>query len=154
MDTSERAVVKRESQRRRWPVGEKCRNMKPKLLIAENHQAMRAKIVSLLERDFDVVANVAGGLAAVEAASYFSPDVVILDVSMPILDGPEVAQRVKSQGCTAKIVFISVSTDLDQITACLVAGGDAYVSKMRMGTDLIYAITEVLAGRRFVSPAE
>jgi DNA-binding NarL/FixJ family response regulator len=126
--------------------------MKPRLLIAENHPAMRARVASLLERDFDVVATVAGGLAAVEAASRFLPDLVILDVSMPTLDGPDVARRVKAQGCNAKIVFISVSMDLNQITACLAAGGDAYVSKMRMGTDLIHAITEVLAGRRFVSP--
>ena len=126
--------------------------MKPKLLIAENHPAMRARLTSLLQRDFDVVASVAGGLAAVEAASRFLPDLVILDVSMPTLDGPDVARRVKAQGCNAKIVFISVSSDLNQITACLAAGGDAYVSKMRMATDLIHAITEVLAGRRFVSP--
>ena len=126
--------------------------MRPKLLIAENHAAMRAKVASLLQRDFDVVASVAGGLAAVEAASRFLPDLVILDVSMPILDGPDVARRLKAQGCNAKIVFISVSRDMDQIAACLEVGGDAYVSKMRIGTDLIYAITEVLAGRRFVSP--
>ena len=126
--------------------------MKPKLLIAENHPTMRAKVASLLQCDFDVVATVAGGLEAVEAACDFLPDLVILDVSMPILDGLEVARRLKAQGCNAKIVFISVSQDPNQITACLAAGGDAYVSKMRMGTDLIFAINEVLAGRRFVSP--
>ena len=128
--------------------------MKPMLLIAEDHGAMRAKLVSLLERDFDVVAYVAGGPAAVEEASNLKPDVLILDVSLPILDGLEVARRLKAQSCNSKIVFISVSKDLNQITACLAAGGDAYVSKMRMGSDLIYAITEVLAGRRFVSPDE
>lgn len=99
-----------------------------------------------------MVASVAGGLAAVEAASQFLPDLVVLDVSMPILDGPDVARCLKAQGCNAKIVFISMSMDVNQITACLAAGGDAYVSKMQMGTDLIDAITEVLAGRRFVSP--
>ena len=113
---------------------------------------MRAKVVSLLECDFEVVANVAEGPAAVEEASKLMPDLLILDVSLPILDGPGVAQRLKSQGCNAKIVFISVSKDLNQITACLAAGGDAYVSKTRLATDLIYAITEVLAGKRFVSP--
>jgi DNA-binding NarL/FixJ family response regulator len=126
--------------------------MKPKLLIAENHPAMRAKVASLLQRDFDVIAIVAEGLAAVEATSQFLPDLVILDVSMPVLDGPDVARRLKAQGCSAKIVFISVSKDVNQIAACLAAGGDAYVTKMRMGSDLIPAITEVLAGRGFVSP--
>jgi two-component system response regulator DesR len=126
--------------------------MKPKLLIAENHTAMRVKVASLLQRDFDVVASVAEGPTAVEAACHFMPDIAILDVSMPVLDGPDVARRLKAQGCNAKIVFISVSRDKDQITACLAAGGDAYVSKMRMATDLICAITEVLGGRRFFSP--
>jgi len=128
--------------------------MKPKLLIAEDHGAMRARLVSLLERDFEVVAQVAGGEAAVEVAAKLTPDLLILDVSLPILDGLDVARRLKAQGCNAKIVFISVSKDLNQITACWAAGGDAYVSKMRMGTDLIHAITEVLAGRRFVSSYE
>jgi DNA-binding NarL/FixJ family response regulator len=126
--------------------------MKPRLLIAENHPGMRAKVASLLQRDFEVIASVAEGLAAVEATSQFLPDLVILDVSMPVLDGPNVARRLKAQGCGAKIVFISVSKDANQIAACLAAGGDAYVTKMRMGSDLIPAITEVLAGRGFVSP--
>lgn len=115
---------------------------------------MRAKLVSLLKRDFEVVASVAEGAAAVEEAAKLMPDLLILDVSLPVLDGLDVARRLKAQGCKAKIVFISVSKDLNQITACLAAGGDAYVSKMRMGTDLIYAITEVFAGREFVSSDE
>jgi DNA-binding NarL/FixJ family response regulator len=126
--------------------------MKPRLLLAEDHLAMREKVARLLEGDFDVIASVANGHAAVEVANKLSPDILILDVSMPILDGPEVARRLKVQGCKAKIVFLSVATDIDQVVACFAAGGDGYVSKMRMGTDLIYAIKEVLAGRTFVSP--
>ena len=126
--------------------------MKPKLLVAEDHLAMRSKVTSLLESGFDLVALVGDGGAAVEAASKLMPDVLVLDVSMPILNGPDVARRLKAQGCKAKIVFLSVSTDVDQINTCFAAGGDAYVSKMRMATDLSCAITEVLAGRTFVSP--
>ena len=126
--------------------------MKPRLLLAEDHPAMRARVSSLLQCDFDVIGSVANGQAAVEAANRLMPDILVLDVSMPILDGPDVARRLKIQGCKTKIVFLSVSGDIDQVTSCLAAGGDAYVSKMRMGTDLIYAITEVLAGRTFVSP--
>lgn len=126
--------------------------MKPKLLLAEDHPAMRAMVTTLLQRDFDVVAVVANGEAAVEAANSFLPDVLVLDVSMPILNGTDVARRLKVQGCKAKIVFLSVSRDVDQVTACFAAGGVAYVSKTRMDTDLVYAITEALAGRKFVSP--
>lgn len=126
--------------------------MKPKLLVAEDHPAVRAIVVSLLQSDFDLVATVASGQAAVEAANEFTPDVVILDVSMPILDGPDVAKRLKAQGCNAKIVFLTLFSDIDQLRACRDAGGDAYVSKMRMATDLTHAVREVLAGRTFVSP--
>ena len=127
-------------------------NMKPKLLIAEDHPAMRAMVTSLLQRDFDVLAIVANGEAAVEAANNLLPDVLVLDVSMPILNGTDAAKRLKLEGSKAKIVFLSVSSDVDQVTACFAAGGVAYVSKTRMDVDLVYAITEVLAGREFVSP--
>ena len=125
--------------------------MKPKVLVAEDHLAMRAKVVNLLQGDVDVVAFVGDGQSAVEAANKLMPDILILDVSMPILNGTDVARRLKVQGCKAKIVFLSVSTNVDQVNACFAAGGDAYVSKMRMATDLCYAITEALAGRTFVS---
>jgi DNA-binding NarL/FixJ family response regulator len=115
---------------------------------------MREMVASLLEGDFDVIASVANGQAAVEAASKLLPDILVLDVSMPILDGTNVARRLKAQGCKAKIVFLSVSRDIDQVTACFAEGGDAYVSKVRMATDLVHAIAEVLAGRTFISPEE
>jgi signal transduction histidine kinase len=76
---------------------------------------------------------------------------VLVDVSIPILDGTDVAKCLKIQGCKAKIVFISVARDIDQVKACFAAGGEAYVSKTQMATDLVYAVTEVLAGRTFVS---
>ena len=113
---------------------------------------MRARVVSLLQGDFDLVGSVADGQAALEAADKLVPDILILDVSMPILNGTDVARHLRAQGCRAKIVFLSVFRDVDQVTTCFAAGGDVYVSKMRMATDLIYAITEVLAGRTFVSP--
>jgi DNA-binding NarL/FixJ family response regulator len=62
-----------------------------------------------------------------------------------------VARRLKIEGSKTRIVFLSVATDIDQVTACFAAGGDAYVSKTSILTDLIYAINEVLAGRTFVS---
>src|SRR5262249_2025575 len=125
--------------------------VRKRLLIADDHPSVRAMVVSLLQSDFDLVAVVADGQAAVEAASKFNPDVLILDISMPILNGPEVARRLRAQGCNAKIVFLSIM-DADSVTAFLTAGGAAYVSKLRMATDLIVAIKEVLAGRTFVSP--
>jgi DNA-binding NarL/FixJ family response regulator len=109
-------------------------------------------VITLLQSDFEIVATVTDGRAAVEVANKLVPDVLVLDVSMPILSGIDVAKRLKKQGCEAKILFLSVFLDLDQVTACLAAGGDGYVSKIQMGTDLVHAVKEVLAGRSFVSP--
>jgi DNA-binding NarL/FixJ family response regulator len=125
-----------------------------KVLVAEDHAAMRAWVTNFLQRDFDVVSSVTNGRALVEATSEVRPDILILDVLMPILNGTDAASRLRVGGCKAKIVFISASMGVERVRACFEAGGDACVSKMRMGTDLIYAITEALAGRTFVSPEE
>jgi DNA-binding NarL/FixJ family response regulator len=115
---------------------------------------MRTWVTNFLQRDFDVVTSVTNGQALVEATSEVRPDILILDVLMPILNGTDAANRLRIGGCKAKIVFISASMGVEQVRACFAAGGDACVSKMRMGTDLIHAITEALSGRTFVSPQE
>lgn len=126
-------------------------DLKPRVLLADDHTSMRAAIEGILQLDFDVIGSVADGRAAFEAAHKFLPDILVLDVAMPILNGTDVARRLRLEGCKTRIVFLSVATDIDQVTACFAAGGDAYVSKMSIVTDLIYAIKEVLAGRTFVS---
>src|SRR5262245_19176471 len=116
--------------------------MKPTLLVAEDFPLVRAVVAGLLEYDFDIVASVDNGQLAVQAAAQLMPDIVLLDVSMPMLDGLEVAMRLKAQRCKSKVIFLSTSSDPDQVVACLAAGGDAYVCTARMGTDLVYAIKE------------
>lgn len=126
-------------------------NSKPRVLLADDHTSMRAAIEGILQLDFAVIGSVADGRAALQAVHKFLPDILVLDVAMPILNGTDVARRLKIEGCKTRIVFLSVATDIDQVTACFAAGGDAYVSKMSILTELIYAINEVLAGRKFVS---
>src|SRR4029077_7032064 len=106
----------------------------PKLVLAEDHPAMRETIVKILHSDFDVVASVETGLAALEAANKLNPDVLVIDVLMQGLDGTDVVKRLKGDGNNAKIVFVSASMDATQVSSCLAAGGHAYVSKMRMVT--------------------
>ena len=124
-------------------------HLRPTLLVVEDHPAMRAAIVTFLQGEFEVTA-ITNGQAALETAARLMPDVMILDVALPMVDGTEVARRLKAQGSKAKIVFLSVSMDARQITACRAAGGDAYVWKARMGTDLIPAIKDAMAGKAFV----
>ena len=101
---------------------------------------------------FDIVGSVGNGLELLAAATKMNPDVVVLDITMPGFDGIKVAKRLQQAGCRAKLVFLTVHDDPDYVRAALQAGGSAYVVKSRLASDLVTAIREALAERRFVSP--
>ena len=123
-----------------------------RLLLADDHAAMLGKTVRLLEGEFEIVGTVGNGLDLIEAASRLDPDVVVLDITMPGLDGIQAARRLRRAGCRAKLVFLTVHEDPDYVRAALDAGGTAYVVKARLVSDLIPAISAALAGERFISP--
>jgi len=104
-----------------------------------------------LEPTYDVVGCVEDGESLVEAAGNLHPDVIVTDISMPKLDGIEAADRLRESG-SSKIVFLTVHADPDFAQAALKTGALAYVSKLRINTDLLIAIREALAGHIFVSP--
>src|SRR6266403_5444443 len=112
---------------------------------------MRDQIRVLLEHEFEVLDSVENGLALLEAVARLNPDVCLLDISMPILNGIETATRLKEAGSTAKIVFLTIHEDLDFVKAALRTGASGYVIKRRMVSDLLRAINEALAGRIFIS---
>lgn len=124
-----------------------------RLMVAEDHKAMRERIVEMLERDFDVVGVVDDGPALLEAASRMKPNVCVVDISMPSLCGIAAAIQLKEGGSDAKVVFLTVDEDPDYVRAALAAGALGYVLKSRMATDLCIAIREAMAGRLFVSPS-
>ena len=125
--------------------------IRSRVLIADDLPPVLATVASLLEKTFDVVAMEADGQAALGAAIKLEPDLLVLDISMPILSGIEVAQELKRLGNRAKIVFLTVHEDPDILNACHAAGGLGYVIKVRMDSDLIPAMEEALAGRQFSS---
>src|SRR5262245_1637836 len=100
-----------------------------RVLVAEDYQAMRERIVFVLSKECDVIGAVCDGRALVEAARSLQPDVVVIDVSMPIMGGIEAANRLRELGLTSRIVFLTVHEDSDCIRACLAAGGLGYVVK-------------------------
>jgi two-component system response regulator DegU len=109
-----------------------------------------AEVVHLLQNEFDIVAAVADGIAAVQAVADLKPNVVVLDIEMPLLNGFEVAQQIKHMGWPTKIVFFSIHEDHDYVEHAK-AMGASYVLKSRMTSDLSLAINETLEGRIFVS---
>ena len=124
-----------------------------RILVADDHMRMRAKVVQHLENDFEVVGAVADGEAVLEAESRMQPDVCVLDISMPKLSGIEAACELRKRGSSSKIVFLTVHQDPDFLEEALDSGGLAYVVKSRLALDLIPAIHAAISGRLFISPS-
>ncbi len=123
-----------------------------RILLADDHKEMLTRVVHLLRDEFEVVGAVNDGQALIEAAAKLRPDVVILDISMPVMNGLEAAHRLKAAGCEAKVVFLTVHEDPDFVQESLVQGALGYVVKPRLTSDLVPAIKEALANRAFTSP--
>jgi DNA-binding NarL/FixJ family response regulator len=124
-----------------------------RLLLAEDHAAVRNVAVRLLEQEFEVVGTAGDGQALIEAAARMLPEVLVVDISMPVLNGIEATHRLRETGSTTRVVFLTAYEDIDYVHAALAAGALGYVVKSRMNTDLCLAIKEALAGRSFVSPS-
>ena len=124
-----------------------------RILLADDHREMRDLVVRLLGQEFDMLEPVVDGRELLEKASELKPDVCLLDISMPILNGIEVAVRLAEGGSNAKIVFLTIHRDWDFVKAALKSGASGYVIKTHMLSDLHTALREVLAGRTFISPS-
>lgn len=122
-----------------------------RILVAEDHNLMRNRVVRLLKRDFEVVGAVANGEALLEAAARLKPDVCVLDISMPFLSGIEAANQLKLTDSAAKVIFLTIHNDSDFVGAAFKSGAEGYVFKTRMAADLLVAVREVMAGRTFLS---
>lgn len=127
---------------------------KPRILLADDHPGVRKVVANLVGFALDVVGAVDNGKALVEMGLKLQPDVIIADISMPILSGIEAARQLKQSGSRAHLVFLTVHSDPDFVNACLDAGACGYVVKIRMDTDLLPAVREALAGRVFLSPTD
>jgi DNA-binding NarL/FixJ family response regulator len=124
-----------------------------RILLADDHKEIRDRAVRLLEPEFEVVGAVADGNALVRISAQLKPDVCIIDISMPYLNGIEAAIKLRENGSEARIVFLTVNEDSDFVRAALKTGALGYVVKSRMATDLCLAINGAIRGDVFVSPS-
>jgi DNA-binding NarL/FixJ family response regulator len=124
-----------------------------RILLADDHKEIRDRAVRLLEPEFQVVGTVADGGALLRASEQMKPDVCVIDISMPLVNGIEAANQLRESGSTARIVFLTVNEDPDFVRAALRTGALGYVVKSRMATDLCAAINGAIGGRLFVSPS-
>jgi two-component system, NarL family, response regulator DesR len=125
--------------------------MKLRILVADDNALFLDKIASMLEVEFDIVAKVADGRAAVEAARKYNPDVAVIDLEMPLLNGIEVAQELAKGQPSPRVLICSVETDPEIVDASLHAGALGYVFKARIEADLLSAVRSVAQGQKYVS---
>jgi DNA-binding NarL/FixJ family response regulator len=123
-----------------------------RVLVADPHQVILDTETAILAAEFDVVGTARNGLAVIQTAADLDPDVITLDVTMPEMNGLEVARRLRAQGSRARIVFLTVHEDLDLVDEALKSGALGYVVKAAMASELPRAIYAALDGRQFISP--
>jgi DNA-binding NarL/FixJ family response regulator len=125
---------------------------RPRLLLADDHAILVEGLRRLLQPEFDFVGAVGDGWALLEAAERLKPDVIVADVSMPLLTGIEAVRRLKKVCSRAKVIFLSMHGDIEVAVEALKAGASGYVLKHSAAEALSHAIWEVLEGRIYVSP--
>jgi two-component system, NarL family, response regulator LiaR len=128
--------------------------MQLKILLADDHEIVRSGLRSLLEQesDMDVVADVGDGRRAVELAAKLNPDVIVMDISMPGLNGTAATKRILSESPEMKILALSAHTDKRFVSDMLKAGASGYLPKSCAPEELVKAIREIQSGGIYLSP--
>ena len=123
------------------------------ILIADDHKMFAEGLASLLEDEFELVGIVGNGQALIEAATAQNDlDLIIVDISMPVLNGFDAIRRLKHNGETAKVIFLTMHADARLLAEALRCGGSGYVLKHSAGDELLSAIRQVLAGQTYITP--
>jgi DNA-binding NarL/FixJ family response regulator len=126
---------------------------KPRILLADDHAIVVEGLQRLLAAEFDLIGVARDGREMIEMSLDAKPDLVVADVSMPLVNGIDALRRLRRDGCTAKVVFLTMHPDATFATRGFEAGASGYVLKHAASDELIEAIREALAGRTFVSPS-
>ncbi len=125
---------------------------KARLIIADDHVLILDALRNLLDTEFDVVAVVENGRALVDKAIELRPDVVLIDISMPVVNGVDAARMIRQAVPDAKLLFVSMHGDPVFVREAFRAGAAGYVLKRSAASELVIAIREVLKGNSYVTP--
>jgi DNA-binding NarL/FixJ family response regulator len=123
-----------------------------RILLADDHTLVCSAFAKLLEPRYEVVGSVGDGRALLEAAAEFKPDVVLLDITMPLLNGLDAGRELKKMMPNVKLIYLTMNTNSAFAGEALRAGASAYVLKNSKSSELLRAIDDALRGISFVSP--
>jgi DNA-binding NarL/FixJ family response regulator len=124
-----------------------------RVLVVDDYQDWRRFVSETLQQtgDFDIVHQACDGLEAVQRAEELQPDLILLDIGLPNLNGLEAARKIQEVSANSKILFVSENRSADIVEAALKTGSGGYVLKSDAGSDLLPGIRAVLEGKRFIS---
>ena len=126
--------------------------MKPRILLADDHPPLLEAASVLLKPHFDLVGIVTDGAMLVSEALRLRPDVIVTDITMPVVTGIDAVIQLRKSWSSAKVVFLTVHSEEEFLKACMAEGASGYVLKSRMKTHLIPAIDAALEGQTYISP--
>ena len=126
--------------------------MKPRILLADDHRLVAEGLRSLLEPEFELVGIVEDGRALIAASEKFRPDVIIADISMPLLNGIEAVRQIKKTNKDVKVIFLTMHPDVTYAVSALEAGALGYVLKHSAPSELITAVRRALRGKSYITP--
>lgn len=126
--------------------------MRPRIILADDHAMVAEGLARIVVEIGDVVANVRDGAELVSAAQRLSPDIVVADVTMPVLSGIDAMRQLKAGGSQARFIFLTIHTEARLAAEALRAGASGYLLKHAAGDELLAAIRTVLEGRTYLTP--
>jgi len=123
-----------------------------RLLLADDHMLFAEGLQSLLRDEFELLGTVANGKELVEATHRLNPEVILVDISMPVLNGFDAVRRIRKDGNSAKVIFLTMHDDETLVAEAFRCGGSGYVLKQAAGEELVTAIREVAHGNNYLTP--
>ena len=126
--------------------------IRPRVLVADDYPALLQATAALLKPHFDVVGTATDGATLVSEAVRLCPDVIVTDITMPVLSGIDAAHQLREPASSAKIVFLTIHPEEQFMKACMAEGALGYVLKSHMRAHLIPAIQAALVGQTYVYP--
>jgi DNA-binding NarL/FixJ family response regulator len=126
--------------------------LRPRVLLADDHRLLREAFAQLLQPRCEVVGAVADGRALLDAAPGLRPDIVVLDIAMPLLNGLDAARQLRQQMPEVKVIFLTVSEDPELAAEAFRAGASGFLLKNSAASELMQAIEEVFQGRSYITP--